>query len=150
MGLGQTLDQAVQAQAAQLVTHAPGGDVCRAMREQNRERLAQILIGEAARDEHEHQHCVEQGLRVGVTEAQRCCALASNLTRALQMLEGVLTQSAVVADLLDLEQSPVSGKADAAQLGQIAQQPSETEVMRVVDGGLGPQGLALLVVLLDA
>jgi len=43
----------------------------------------------------------------------------------------------------------VGGKADAAQLGQVLQQP-HAEVARVVDGGLGPQGLPFLVVLLDA
>jgi len=41
-------------------------------------------------------------------------------------------------------------KADAAQLGQVAQQPPDTEVARVVDGRLDAQGLPLLVVLLDA
>ena len=89
-------------------------------------------------------------MRIGVAEAQRRSALALDLTRSLQVLEGVVPQRAVVRDLLDLEQPPVGGKADAALLGQVLQQPSHAEVARVVDGGLGPQGLPFLVVLLDA
>jgi hypothetical protein len=55
-----------------------------------------------------------------------------------------------VTDLLDLEHAPGGGKTDAAQLGQVLQQPPDAEVACVVDGGLGPQGLPLFVVLLDA
>lgn len=99
---------------------------------------------------HEHQHRVEQRWRVGVAEAQRGRTLAVDLPRSLQVLEGIFAQRTVVADLLDLQQPPVGGKSDAAQLGHILQQPPDAEVARVVDGGLAPQGLALLVVLLDA
>jgi len=48
----------------------------------------------------------------------------------------IVARRAVVRDLFDLEQPPVGGKADAAQLGQVLQQPSHAEVARVVDGSL--------------
>jgi len=50
-------------------------------------------------------------------KAQRTGALAVDLTRTLQMLQCVLAQCAVMAELLDLEQPPIGRKADAAQHG---------------------------------
>ncbi len=60
------------------------------------------------------------------------------------------TQSAVVADRLDLEEASVGVKADLPQRGQVVEPLAQAEVARVVDGGFGTQGLAFLVVLLDA
>src|SRR5437899_4716754 len=102
MGPGQALDQSMQAQAAQLVAHAPWGDVLGPPSEQDGERLAQVLVGESARDEDEHEYRVEQRLSVGVSETQRGDTLSVDLTRTLQALEGVVAQRAVVADLVDL------------------------------------------------
>jgi hypothetical protein len=59
------------------------------------------------------------------------------MARTLQGLERVFAQCTVVADLLDLEHAPIGGKADAAQLGKVVQQPSHAEVVGVVVGGLG-------------
>src|SRR4029450_11324673 len=73
-----------------------------------------------------------------------------DLARTLQVLEEILTQGAVVADLLDLKKPPVGREADAAQFGQVVQQSAEAEIMRVIDGRFGPQAMPLLVVLLDA
>jgi len=129
----------VQAQAAQLVAHASRGDVLGPASEQDAKRLTQVLVGEPVRDEHEHQHRIEQRLRVGVAKAQRGRTLAVDLTRSLRMLEGIVPQRTVVADLLDLQQPPVGGKSDAAQRGQVLQQPPNAEVARVVDGGLAPR-----------
>ena len=129
----------MQAQAAQLVAHASRGDVLGAASEQDAKRLTQVLVGEPVRDEHEHQHRIEQRLRVGVAKAQRGRTLAVDLTRSLQMLEGIVPQRTVVADLLDLQQPPVGGKSDAAQRGQVLQQRPHAEVARVVDGGLAPR-----------
>jgi hypothetical protein len=39
--------------------------------EQDGKLLAQVLVGEPAGDEHKHQQRVENGLRIGVAEAQR-------------------------------------------------------------------------------
>ena len=78
--------------------------------EQDGELLTQVLVGEPARDKNEHQHRIENSLRIGVAEAQRGCPLALDLTRSLQMLEGVVAQRAVVTDLLDLKQPRLAAK----------------------------------------
>jgi len=85
-------------------------------------------------------------LRVGVAEAQCGGALAIDLARALQVLEGILAQGAVVTDLLDLEQPPIGGEADAAPCRQVVQQAPDAEVVAVVEVVSVLQGLALLVV----
>ena len=113
MCLGQSLYQTMQAQSAQLVAHATRGDFLGAFAQQDSELLAQVLVGEPARNEHEHQHRIENRLRVGVAKAQCAGALPLDLERALQVLKGVVAQRAVMADLLNLQQPPVGGKADA-------------------------------------
>ena len=54
-----------------------------------------------------------------------------------------------MAEALDVEQTSVGRKADLPQGGQILQPFADAEVAGVVDGGLGAQGAAFLVVLLD-
>jgi len=54
-----------------------------------------------------------------------------------------------VAQALDLDEPAIGGKADLAQLGQIAQAPTDAEVVAVVDGGFGAQRPMFLVILLD-
>ena len=69
--------------------------------------------------------------------------------RAIDRLEGVFGQHAVVAELLELEQAAIGGKADVAQLRQVGEAPADAEVIAVVDRGLGSERAAFLVVLLD-
>ena len=45
MGLGQSLDQAVQSQPSQLVAHAPRRDVVGSLAEQDGKLLTQVLVG---------------------------------------------------------------------------------------------------------
>jgi hypothetical protein len=44
----------------------------------------------------------------------------------------------VVAESLDVQQTPVGGEADLPQRGQIGQPFPDRKVAGVVDGGLGP------------
>jgi len=77
----------VQAQPSQLIAHASRRDFVGTLAEQDGKLLAQILVGEPAGDEHEHQHRIENGLGIGIPEAQRAAGpLALDVTRALQML----------------------------------------------------------------
>lgn len=50
---------------------------------------------------------------------------------------------------MDVEETPVGQKADLPEGGKIVEPSADTEVTGVVDGGFGPEGLALLVILLD-
>src|ERR1700685_100056 len=50
---------------------------------------------------------------------------------------------------LHFEEPAIGGKADGAQLWQVVQTLADAKVVGVVDGGLGAQGPAFLVILLD-
>ena len=54
-----------------------------------------------------------------------------------------------MADGLDAQEASVGGEADLPQRGQVVQPFTDGEVAGVVDGGLGAQGTAEFVVLLD-
>ena len=55
---------------------------------------------------------------------------------------------AIQADCLDVQQTSVGLKADRPQRGQVMQPFADVEVPGVVEGRLGAQGAAFLVVLL--
>ena len=65
----------------------------------------------------------------------------------LQAVECVLGQHTVVTDAFDLEQFPVDTLAEVAEMGEIVDTLPDVEVLGVVDGGLGAEGVLLLEVL---
>ena len=70
--------------------------------------------------------------------------------RAVQPVEHVDADGAVVAEALDAEQASVGSEADLLQIIEVPQPAADREVVGVVDDRLGAQRAALLVVLLDA
>src|SRR4029077_21275061 len=74
-----------------------------------------------------------------VAKTQSAGALALKGSRALQGVEGLRADPAVVAGFLDLEHAAVGRKADLAQLGQVAQKAANAEVVAIVNGGFGTQ-----------
>jgi hypothetical protein len=87
---------------------------------------------------------------LGPGKAQAAGALAPLRDRAVDGLEGIPGKHTVVAEAFDLEEAAVGRKSDRAQRGEIAQALADAEVASVVDGGLGAERAALLMVLLDA
>jgi hypothetical protein len=146
----EALDEAVEAQAPKVVAHAARADLSGAKAEQRSDLLAEILVRETPGNEHEEQERVQECLHPGVAEAKRGGAPPVDLTRTLQILEGILAERAVVTDSLDVEKTSVGLKADSTKRRQVVDPPADAEVARVVDGGLGAKGLPFLVVLLDA
>ncbi len=63
--------------------------------------------------------------------------------------ERFLSDVAVAARSLDVEETPIGFEADLLECREIMEPFADTEVVGVVDGGLGAEGLSLLVVLLD-
>src|SRR4029077_13417586 len=112
--------------------------------------LAQMAVSESALDENKQQQEIQQAPHPWVSEAQRCRALSIDHDRPLQILERGLADEAVVADALDVKQTPVGRKADLAQFREIFDAPADVEVAGIVDGRFGSKRLSLLVVLLDA
>jgi hypothetical protein len=62
----------------------------------------------------------------------------------LQVLERCFADEAVVADALDVKQTPVGGKADLAQFREIFDASADVEVTGVVDGRFGSKRLSFL------
>src|SRR5216683_5157064 len=145
----QALDQAVQAQAAQLVGDGALGDRFRIAAGQGGELLAQIVRAKALCKLAEQDDCMQQRVDARIGKAQARGTLAAGRDRAVDALKGIFRQDAIMADMLDIEQAVVGRKTDFAQLRQIAQTPADAEIVAVVDGGLGAQGAVFLVVLLD-
>src|SRR3954468_6649489 len=112
--------------------------------------LAQMAVSESALDENKQQQDMQQPLHPWVSEAQRCRALSIDHDRSLQVLERCFADEAVVADALDVKQTPVGRKADLAQFREIFDAPADVEVAGIVDGRFSSKCLSLLVILLDA
>jgi hypothetical protein len=114
MALGDSLDQAMQAQASQLLAPESRRDVAGRQPQQHDVGVPQVLIGKAACDEDEHHQRMQQRLALRVGKAQGRSTLPVNMARTLLVLKRVLAQCTVVAELLNLEHAPIGGKANAA------------------------------------
>src|SRR5712691_12912641 len=149
VGVWNALDEAVHAQATQIVGNSACGILARLVPEQGSKVLSDVLVSERALDEEEQEKDVEQGLNAGVGEAQGGSALAVDGDGSLHFLEGCLADETVVTDALDVEQTSVGCEADGAQFVEIFDASADPEVTGVVDRCFGSQCLFLLVVLLD-
>src|SRR3984893_16607776 len=112
--------------------------------------MAQSSATEAVGQEPERDETMQERLDAPIGEAQAPGALAARRDRAVDGLEGIFGEHAVVAQTLDVEQPSIGHKADLAQLRQIVQALADAEVIGVVDRSLGTQGPIFLVILLDA
>ena len=138
----------MQSEATQIVGHASSAEIPGVDAEQVGQMGTQLCMGEALRVDAEHHQCVEQRLGTGIAKTQRRGALSIDFNGAHHLIESVFADGAVVRGGLDVEQTSVGLEADAAKRGQVVQVLADTEIARVVDGGLGTQCPALLVVLL--
>src|SRR5271157_5739913 len=100
---GDALDDLVQSEAAEMIGHLPGGQSAGGLAEQGGEALAQMAVGESARELRKSQQSMAQRLDLGIGEAQRRSPLLVHLAGTMQLLEALLRQQAVMADFLDLE-----------------------------------------------
>ena len=117
--VGQAFDQAVQAQAAQLISDGALRDRVRIAARQSRKMMAQVGCAKAFCELPEQDDGVPQRVdaRIGKTQARG--ALAARRHRAVDGLEGILGQYAVMAQTFDFEQPAIGRKADLAQLRQV-------------------------------
>ena len=136
MGPRQPCDEAVQAQAPQLVRHPPGRDRARGQPEQRRERRAEIVVTPAVGQQPKHHQQAQERLDDGVGEPQGGRSLPLDGHRPGDPGERRFTDRAVVADPLDVQETSVGLKADLPQGGEVRQPSADREVVRVVDRGL--------------
>src|SRR5258708_19336153 len=102
--------------------------------------VAQLGAAEAVCEKPKEDEGVPQSVHARIGKAQPGGALAGGLDRAVDLLEGVLGEDAIMAEPLHFEQPAVRRKADFAQLGQVAQTLADGEVVGVVYGGFGTPG----------
>jgi hypothetical protein len=73
-------DQAVGAEAAQVIAHLPGGDL--GLAEQVSEQAAQVAVAESVRAQPERQQRLQQGVGAGLAQAQPAMGCPVSLTIA--------------------------------------------------------------------
>ncbi len=71
LGVGDALNQSVQAQAAQVVGHPAGGEVAGVEAQKRREMCAHVFVGEAVRQETVQDQDAQERLHAWVGEGQR-------------------------------------------------------------------------------
>src|SRR5260370_172497 len=111
--------------------------------------LADVIVSEGALDEDEDEQDVEQRLNVGVGEAQGGSAVTVDDDRSLNLLESGFADKTIMTEALDVEQTSISCEADSSQLVEVFEAAADLEIAGIIDGCLGSQRLAFLVVLLD-
>jgi hypothetical protein len=140
----------VQAQAAQVVGHLPRGDGLGGNAEELGHDRPQVAVGEAAGKEPEDAQGGEQRMGAGVAEPQaRDAGAGLGGERLADLGDGFLAVGGVVADCLDVEETPGGGEAGCPQRGQVLQPFADAEVAGVVDRGFRSERPAFLVVILS-
>ena len=86
--------------------------------------------------------------RIGKAEGGN--ALVVHDAGAIELLEGLLGENAVVRDGLDVQEATVGRKADLPESGEVPEAFADIKILGVVNGRLGAQRLTFFVVLLDA
>lgn len=130
-GAGNALDEAVHAQAAQVVGHLPRGDGLGGRAEELGHDRPQVAVGEAAGKKPEHAKRREERAGAGVAEPQAGGAGAGpGGDRLAGLGDDFLAVGGVVADLLDVEETPGGGEAGCPQRGQVLQPFADAEVAR--------------------
>jgi hypothetical protein len=112
-------NDAVQAEAAKVVSHSADGVVGGVEAQQLRQKSAHFVVVEPTRLETENDQNREQSLYALVAEAQGRCSLSFHLGGTNHPVKRVFADRAIVRDLLDVEKTPVGLKADLPQRGQV-------------------------------
>src|ERR1700756_2720464 len=112
--------------------------------------VAQVYRSEALGELPEQNERMQERVNARIGKAQARGPLMPGGDWAIDGLEAIFTDDAIVAQPLDLEQPAIGHKPDLAQLGQIVQAPADPEVVSVVDGCFRAQRPILLVILFDA
>ena len=81
--------------------------------------VAQIGSAKALWELAEQDESVQECVNARVREAEAGGALARGCHRLVDGAEGVFAEDTIVAQALDLEETPIGGKADRAQFGEI-------------------------------
>ena len=143
------LDQAMEAQAPQVVGHRAarvGGEITA---EEGGDRPAELAGAAAGREVGEAAERLERGQDARGAEAPGRDPPAVLLARGRELREGLPAHRAGVAEALDREEPLVDLRSGGPQPGEGLERLAGLGVGRVVERGLGPERSLLLAVLLD-
>src|SRR3989304_4190602 len=133
---------------SQVVSHLAWGELIWGEAQEGGEQHSQIVIGKPLRQKPKSNEGAEQGLDMRIGETQSRDPLAGNSLRLVDLLKGIFSQAAIVAEGLDVQKTSVGLKADLSQGGQVLQPFADVKVTGVVAGGFGGERAAALVGLL--
>ena len=150
-GVRDAGDEAVFAEAAQVVSHFPGGDVLGIGAEEGRATRVRSsrLVKPRGSSRWMSRACSSAWTRGSPNRSPGMRVPLGHDDGRGQVGERVRAADRVRGDGLDAEQAPVGGEADLPQCGQVGQPFGQPEVLGVVNGGFRPDRLAQLQVLLD-
>ena len=112
MTFRDALDEAVQAESAQVVRHPTRGVMGWIEAQQLSQHGSHFLIGKTPQLETEqHQHA-EQSLHARIPETQSGSALSFNLDRPHHLIKRVFATRTIVRHSLDVQKTSVGLKAD--------------------------------------
>ena len=104
-GVGQALNQALEAQAAQVIGHGSAGVSGQVASEQGSHERPEVAIPEALRKQGEVAERLEQRHCAGIAEAEGGSSLAGFHSRLLEVVEQVWAEQRVVTDPLGRQQA---------------------------------------------
>ena len=132
-GVGGAFDEAVEAEASQVVGHLSRGHCVWVQAQCGGEEFSQVAAGEAVGVGAEHDQGDEQRLGNGMVETQGRHALAVDGDGLAHLVVGVGPGDGVAAGSFDVEETPVGFVADPGQGWQVVQSAADTEIAGVVD-----------------
>src|SRR2546426_1015233 len=148
--VGQAQQQALEAEPAQVISHAALGVALGAGVEERADALAQRAIGDAHRRGGEGAQGSEEGHGAWIAPAQGGGALTIVHRGEHDALDGLGGDGAVLRHALEGQQAVVDVPAQCPQARQVAQVATDLEVVGIIEGCLGAERLVELEVLLDA
>jgi len=140
------LDQAAQAEAAQIVRHLRRG--IRAAEQRGHAR-AEVAMAKSGRQMDETREGLHDGLDAGIAEPQGGDPVPVEMPRMLQAVERLGREGAVVTDAFSRQEGAIDVIAQGAQRRQPIEAFGEAEVVRIVDRQLAPQAVPFFEVLLQ-
>ena len=146
MRTGPALDEPSKTEPAQVVRHLTGGI---GLAEQRRDPRPKVAMSEARREMGEATEGLEHREDPRIREAEGRDALGADLDGALQAVEGLRFERAVMTDAFDREQGAVDLIAEGAQVRKLVEGFPEIEVVGIVDGEFGAKAPTFFEVLLE-
>ena len=140
----------MEAEPAQVVRHLAGAVLVERAAEELGHGGAHITMSEPAWVEREQTEGLHEGEDAAIAEAQRRCPVGVDDDRLGEGIQVIVTDQAVVAQIIHAEEASVGSEADLPQGGEIAKSPTDLEVVGAVNGRFGAECLAFFVQPLDA